>query len=530
MHYISWSKSNTGAMFDHLIQKARSKLRWGETSPLDSLSSTHTWVAALQGLSGYEAHQEVLVMLEKFNRLGPPFSEQHLHILGLIEHAGSKLQYQLIARFLQNQTDIECGDISYWPEITAFYALLAESYRSISLTESTRKKSASSLPITVLRALHYQGKLIQWRYLRYEMPGQDDWEILYNLYQIAVEKGFSDRSLVLKGSAYCTCQSVYARILLLHLMRPIGLSSLEIELAAYWTWKWRDTIQLSDRFDPERHTHFIAAADNATPQPLDKTKPPVSAACYWSVSETLGQLRNLAQIQAQPSSQIKLYGVYFTVDKAGAIRRILSRLTGNKSAFSSSASAAVLPQRIKVSWGEKTVIAELADNRRRLPVPAYHVTIGHPDENHFRLTIDPASSRLKTTLNELLISYNEPMTEVLALSAIRWIEKSGAAKLNLGMEKIGHRPRLVTFNALADSAGPGMSGQAGGEGKFIAVVTTEPQALISFRAIPARYLDMRDGDYIYRIRLQEILEQTRSWVRVQFTLLTRSYRPLPPLS
>ncbi len=511
-------------MLDHLIKKIRSKLRWGETSPLDSLSSTHTWVAALQGLSEYEAHQEVLVMLEKFNRLGPSFSEQHLHILGVIEHAGSKLQHQLIARFLKSQADIEYGDITHWTEITTFYALLAGSYQSISLIESTRNKYASSLSIAVLRALHYQGKLIQWRYLRYEMPGPQDWEILHKLYQIAVEKGFSDRSLILKGSAYCTCQSVYARILLLHLIRPIGLSPLEIELAAYWTWKWRDTIQLSDHLDPARHTHFITAGDNASPQPLDNTMPPVSAAYYWSVSETVEQLKNLGQTLAQSASQIKLYGVFFTADKREAIKHILFRLTSRNSTHTYTVTA--FPERIKVSWGEKTVIAELADSRSRHPVSAHHEMIGHPDENHYRLNIDSGSSHLKTGLNELLISYNDQMTEILALSAIRWIEKSCATELTLGMEKIGHLPRLVTFNALADSAGPRMLGKAGDEGKFIAVVTSEPNALISFRALPSRYLDMRDGDYIYRIRLQEILEQTRSWVRIQFTLLTRCYQPV----
>ena len=516
-------------MFDHLFEKFRLTLRWGEASPLDSLNSTHAWVAALQGLPEYEAHREVVAMLEKFNRRKPPFSEQHLHILGVIEHAGSKLQHALIARFLKNQADIHYVDPSYWPEITAFYAQLAESYQRISLTELSPQKYAASLPSMVLRALHYQGKLMQWRYLRYELPASEDWEVLHKLYRLAADRGFSDRSLVLKGSAYCTCQSVFARILLLHLMRPVGLSPQEIELAAYWTWKWRDTVQLSNQLDPERHTHFIAADNNTPPQSLGNAAPSLSAAYYWSVSATIEQLNNISQtLKQSAAAQIKLYGVFHTADKQALIKHILAKL-GSRNIGNAEA-IVHLPEQIRVSWGEKTVIAELAHSQQRTPTSASHQAIGHPDENHYRLNINPGHAHFKTGSNDLLISYNEQLTEILALSAIRWVEKSSTSELTLGLERIGHMPRLVTFNTVTDGAAPSVLGNTDAEGKFLAIALSRPNALISFRAIQGRYLDMRDGDYIYRIRLQEILEQTRNWVRIQFTLLTRSYQPGQQLS
>ncbi len=508
-------------MLDRVFKKIHLRLRWGETSPLDNLSSAHTWVAALQGLPEYEAHQEVVAMLRKFNRLKPPYDEQHLHILGLIEHTGSKLQYTLIARFLKNQADIGYTDISLWPEITAFYAQLAESYQRISLGASHPPKYASPLPTMVLRALHYQGKLIQWRYLRYELPGRDDWEKLHKLYRIAIEHRFSDRSLVLKGSAYCTCESVYGRILLLHLMRPVGLNPLETELAAYWTWKWRETVQLSDQLDCERHTHFITIDDNAPPQPLDKTQLPLSSAYYWSVSETVEQLRNAALSLTQSGRQIKLYGVFYTADKEALVKHILARLTSRNTVQPEE--IALLPEQVRVSWGDKSVIAELAHNRQQEPIFATYQAIGHPDENHYRLNVTHLHGSLKPGSNDLLLSFNE--TGILALSAIRWIEKSSTSILTLGMEKIGHRPRLVTFNALADSSAPSAFDKTQPDGKFLAIISSEPNILISFRVFPGRYLEMREGDHVYRIRLQEILEQTRNWIRVQFMLLTRSYRP-----
>lgn len=515
-------------MLHRLYDKFRLVLRRGETSPLDNLDAAHAWVSSMAALPDYEAHQEVLAMLEKFNRHKRIFDDQRLHILSLIEHAGSKLQQLLIARFLKSQADINHADNSFWPEITAFYAQLAEAYQHISLSEASLQKLAPSLPIMVLRALHYQGKLIQWRYLRYELPGPEDWEVLHKLYQLSEKRGFAERSLVLKGSAYCTCQSIYTRVLLMHLMRPVGLAPKELELVAYWTWKWRDTIRLNNRLDALAHTHFVIPADNMPPLSVAALPIGGGSAYYWSVSEMLDRLMELSRNLKPAADQIKLYGVLYTADKLALIKHICAQLTRIHAQNMDETS--LEPKQIRVSWGEKTVIAELANIVNRNPAAAGCQLIGHPDENHYRLHVPVIGMPSKTATNDLLISYNQEINQANTLSAIRWVENTNHAALAMGIEKIGTQPRLVTFHVVTDCTLPSFFSQTDREGKYIAIAVHQPDALISFHAIQERYLDMREGDYIYRIRLQEILEQTRNWIRIQFTLLTRSYQPRQQLS
>ncbi|MHB1678361.1 MAG: hypothetical protein ACYCSS_12665 [Sulfuriferula sp.] len=513
-------------MLNHLLEKFRITGRLSEASPLDSLNATHQWVDALQAMHEYEAHQQVVLMLAKFNQSNPPFNEQRLHILGLIEHYGSKLQHGLITQFLKNQAGLKHADKSFWPEITAFYWQLAQAYQRISLSLLHRQKYASSLPTMVLRALHYQGKLIQWRYLRYELPTPEVWGSLHRLYHLAVEQGFADHDIVLKGSAYCSCQEVYARILLLHLMRPVGLSPNEIELAAYWAWKWRDTVQLSQNLDPDLHTHFVGLQDCSPPQSLGSHSTYSTSVYYWSITDTVTKLKDITYDLKQSATQIKLYGVLYTADKYALIQHIRAKL-GSRTT-SAAADIKNMHDQIHVSWGEKVVVAALANPGSRAPVLASHQAIGHPDENYYRLNINLDAMDSGASSNGLLIVYNEHLTEIPALSVIRWIEKSSQSNLTLGMERIGFMPRVVTFHPVTDAAAPSPFACKSTDREFIAIALTQPCTLISFHAVHWKYLDIRDGDYLYRIRIQAILEQNRNWLRVQFTRLTRSYQPKQP--
>ena len=510
-------------MLNDLIQKFNVKNRPAKGSPLANLTATHQWVEQLQQLHEYEAHQQVVLLLGEYNRLTTPFNDQQLHMLGVIEQFGSKLQHGLIAQFLKNQADLKYAGKSLWQEIVAFYWQLAQAYQRLTVTKPHQQKYASALPSMVLRALHYQGKLIQWRYLRYELPTPQTWNALHKLYQYAVLQGFSEQSLVLKGSAYCSCEQAYARILLLHLMRPVGLSPSEVELAAYWAWKWRDTLHFRTDFDADRDTHFVALLDNAPPQSLDSHVGASASVRYWSIADTVQQLKVLQASLAQHDATIKLYGVTYTANPNALLKHIHSKLVSSTSHVHNNMTSP--SSEVQISCGNKTIVSALANTGSIHRTHATYRAIGHPDEAYYCLDMKANDDGCKTSTNTLLIVYNEQLTKIPALSVVRWIERSSHASITLGMERLGLTPRLVAFHPLSDAIAPSPFLTETASCEFIAIALNQPSTLVSFHAIQRKYLDIRDGDYIYRIRIRAILEQTPHWLRVQFIRLSRSYQP-----
>lgn len=511
-------------MLNELFDKFRIKSAPADITPLDSLSATHKWVNQLQQLHEYEAHQHVVILLGAYNRSKAPFDIQRLHILGAIEHFGSKLQHGLITQFLKNHADYKYAGKSLWQEIVAFYWQLAQAYHDLTNATLQHKKSASSaLPTLVLRALHYQGKLIQWRYLRYELPTPQTWHTLNKLYKIAEQHGFAKQSMVLKGSAYCSCEHAYARILLLHLMRPVGLTPSEIELAAYWAWKWRETITLSKSFDPAQHSHCIALSDSQPPHSLSGQAVALESVRYWSIDGVLAHMEGTHSNLGSHSKLIKLYGVPFADSPNTLLQHIHARLT-SPTAFGDS-SVFDMPAAVSVSCGEKTIIDAFCNPAAAPHITAYYQAIGHPREAYYRLNITPGNPNCKVKAHDLLVSYDETLTRIQTLSAIRWLEESASSTITLGMERLGLLPLLVRLHAIQDSITTSPFQSEATKPGFIGITETHASTLVSFQHMPHKYYDMREGDYIYRIRIQALLEQKPGWLRVQFIRLTRRYQP-----
>ena len=516
-------------MLNELIEKFRTKNRPAGILPLDNLAATHLWVAQLQQMHEYEAHQQVVLMLDQYNRLTTPFDDQRLHILGLIEHFGSKLQYGLIAQFLKNQADLKYAGHSFWQEIVAFYWQLARAYRRISFSAPSHQKHIASLPTMVLRALHYQGKLIQWRYIRYELPTPKIWNLLHKLYQCAVKNGFSKQSIVLKGSAYCSCEQIYSRILLLHLMRPVGLSPSEVELAAYWAWKWRDTVNLSETPDANKHTHFVTLQDSAPPQSLHRHANQPVFGRYWSVTDTITKLKVMQVSLSQNSNSTVLYGVPYTDNKNSLLCHIHDKLTSKTSTIHNHITS--LTDEINISCGQKNIVTALDNPASGQYLQAHHKTVGHPDEAYYCLNFNEVDNSIcKPAPQSLLITSFGQKSEISTLAVIRWAEQSTAPNITLGMERLGIAPRLVALQPISEAIMPSPFMQPSADSEQIAIILNKPSTLVSFHVITQKYLDIRDGDYIYRIRIQGILEQTPQWLRLQFSRLSRSYRPIQTIN
>lgn len=513
-------------MLNKFLDKFRPKTISPEMVPLSSLSATHKWVSQLQQTHEYEAHQQVVVVLNTFNRVQAPFEIEQLHILGAIEHFGSKLQYGLITQFLKNHADYKYAGKSLWHEIVAFYWQLAQAYQSMTnaiLHDS--KAHASALSTVVLRALHYQGKLIQWRYLRYELPTSQTWHALHKLYKIAEQQGFAKKSMVLKGSAYCSCEQAYARVLLLHLMRPVGLAPNEIELAAYWAWKWRETISFSKDLDASQHTHFIALSDSLPPQSINGQVIAEESIRYWSIQGVIAQLESF---RANPGNNntrlIKLYGVTFAESPDTLLNHIQVQLTSVMSLLDTSAFS--MSDNVNISCGKTCIMDAMHKPGSSKYITASYQATGHPGEAYYRLRIAAGTPACRIKTHDLLISYDQDMTHIQTLATVRWLEETPSATLTLGMERLAYSPCMLQLHPLQDALAPSVFSQSAPHLGLPVIAEAHASTLVSFQALQQSFYDMREGDFIYRIRILSVLEQKPGWSRVQFARLTRRFLPV----
>lgn len=489
-----------------------------QDTPLNNLEATHRWIAQLNGVDEATAHRRVTELLAQFSH-GLEFTNpQLIHTLALTEHSGSKLQYSLIKQFFLFQSVTHADTHSIWTEIVSFYRLMFMAYQQLAMANNQTTKPGAALPTLILRALHYQGKLMQWGYMRHELPTPTIWKHLNDLYLVAIQHGFVDSNMVLKGSAFASCKAVYARILLLHLMHPVGIPAQDIELLAYWSWKWREHLLLEEDFNAQLHTHYMAVHEARPPLSILGKRPHGELNQFFSLDNTLLQAQTqLADKDSKHASDIKLYGVPYQADTSTLLKHAIMRLS---SKLQLSHHLSTLPGSVEIRCSDTTVVKLLIDPMSGKRIDAKVIAIGHPDEAYFNLSIVEDTSNCRLEINQILIvdaaSFAAPM-----LVVIRWIEKKGERLITLGIERLGSSPHLVTFQSISDPAQSAHIMDAPHEG-FIAISVNEPATLFTFNAVQQRYADMLDGDVMYRIRLRSAVEQNSMWLQIPFTLLSKT--------
>lgn len=509
-------------MLNQLFDKFLNKAELAETSPLATVATTQKWALSLVKLHEYEAHQQIIKILKLFNEGHPPFDPQRLHILGIIEQAGSKYQHGLITQFLTNHANLEYAGKSLWKEIIGFYWQLALSYQV--LTNAALhggEQGQAALPGLVLRSIHYQGKLIQWRYLRYELPTAPIWHAIHKLYRLAEQHGFARDSIVLKGSAYCSCEQAYARVLLLHLMHPVGLTPNELELAAYWAWKWRNALKLDKTYHTAAHTYCVALADSLPPQPTYGHCIALDSVRYWSMLAVVEQLIQTQIAMNQRQKQIKLYGVPFTDDPTRLLNHIHTQFMHSDDK-PDMARLNMLTE-LHVACCTNSAIGKLEHPSMTPNILAYHEAAGHPVEHYYRLNIPPGSTECVVQQHDLLLIYNEDQTQVASIAAVRWLETSASKTTTLGLEQLGTSPKSVQLCAIHDAFTVSPFTSDEDTLQFEGVYLAASANLIALHAIDSKHYDMLMDGYVYRIRIRATLEQEYDWLRAKINILTRTH-------
>ena len=503
-----------------------------ERSPFATLHSTRRWVEQLQFHHEYEAHQMVVDALNQFNLSNTVLDERKLHILAVLRHAGCKLQAGMVTQYLKNQTAFRYAGKSLWQEIFAFYWQLALAYQSF-VKAATRNQPAldQQLPTITLLALYYQGKLIQWRYMRYETPTPDAWRNVHALYAIAECNGFAELRLKLSDNAEASCTHLYARILLLNLINPIGLCPWRIELTAHWTQSWCRQLQPTPQFDPQVHTHWL---DLAGCEPLHRIGDrPVegNALRYWSLQNVLTELEiTRAQLINPPPSPLD--GIKNEADVPGLlddIRAILNRGGPQRHAPRQEQNLSAL-----LACGFEQVrhtLGGAAGSTCTAPLESWIMQDEGDDGYGLTHYGTPVSIPGHGTLIGLR---SEVKAHPWALAAVRWIDQQPGHPVKLGAERLGTAPRMVVLHGVGHLMSESIFSLVNPPGDCVPTpcifLPAQDERRYSSALVvgdmsiaPAQIYDMLDGEYIYRVRITHEQDRSHDWLLLKFNILTRRH-------
>ena len=502
--------------------------KWMQTSrvnatPFDTLRRTRNWVDQLQHQHEYEAHQMLVDALNQFNLSRASLDATRLQILHLLEHAGSPLQARMVTQYLKNQSVFRYAGKSLWQEIFAFYWQLALAYQSLVKTATrTAPTLAQHVPLITQRALHYQGKLMQWRYMHYESPTADAWRNVHTLFSIAESNGFADTIFPLDTDRQASCTQLYVGIQLLSLINPVGLCPWKIERTAHWISDWSRVMHPSAQFDAHTHTHWLDLAGSEPPHRTTDRPVEGTSLRYWSLHEVLAALEHSRGQLAQADVHAMLKEVselhcllddITVILKRGGAQRQTPRHEQGRSAG--------------LVCGYANVLDKLDTPKSSAALEQW--VLQDEGDSGYGLTQYAAAAAIPAegVLVHLSVDIKGHAAE---LAIVRWVEQIEGHPIKLGVEKLGASPRPVALQAvqhlMSDSA-------------FNHALADTPPARCIFLSsaserrlsatllvnrddiLPTRVFDMLDGDYIYRIRIAREIERNGDWARMKFDILTR---------
>ena len=505
-----------------ILQKWLQKSRVNAT-PFDTPRRTRHWVDQLQNQHEYEAHQMLVDALNQFNLSRAPLDATRLHILHLLEQAGSSLQARMVTQYLKNQSVFRYAGKSLWQEIFAFYWQLALAYQSLVKTATrTAPGLAQHIALVTQGALYYQSKLMQWRYMHYQSPTADAWRNVHTLFSIAESNGFADTILPLDTDRQASCTQLYVGVQLLSLINPVGLCPWKIERTAHWISVWSRVIHPCTQFDAHSHTHWVDLAGSEPPHRTTDHPVEGTSLRYWSLHEVLAALEHSRSQLAQADVHAMLKEVSELHCLLDDITVILKR---------GGAQRQVPRHEQGLSAGLVCGYARVLD-KLDTPKPSGSLeqwVLQDEGDSGYGLTQYAAAAAIPAegALVYLSIDIKGHAAE---LAVVRWVEQIEGHPIKLGVEKLGTSPRPVALQAVQHLMSDSVFNHTLADtppARCIFLSSASERRLSATLLVnrddilPTRVFDMLDGDYIYRIRIAREIERNGDWARMKFDILTR---------
>ena len=278
-------------------------LRKKPDGPIDRLKSATIWVQELPDSDVQEALEQIIKALSPLNDNKKTSLKERIQVLLHLDEKASGLQETLCREYLANYEDPNSPEKLFLPTILSFWEEMAESYQHCIrdfAQNPSNKKIMEMLPLLTARAIYYYAMQAKWSYLRYMPVDTHVWRNLHRLYLFAERENFAQTTLKLypHSAEDTTPTSEYLQPLMLHLANPESLLPKQINMVDSWLNSWTKSISLEPNFRPQRQIYAVNLGDNKSAKKLRRNMLGEKYR-YWgiglllvTITKTIDQLKN----------------------------------------------------------------------------------------------------------------------------------------------------------------------------------------------------------------------------------------------
>jgi hypothetical protein len=508
-------------------------LRKREMDPATNLVATKRLIGALPLQDEYEAHHMIVKVLNLFNSSTEPLNRERLQILFRLDESCQGLQDGLSRQYLKNTRSLKHAEKVLWKEIFALNWHLAHAYQAFLrqlVTHRGESEFSNDLPVIATRAMHYFGTEVKWRYFHQEEMESNMWRRLHKIYLIAESENFAGERITLADGSMTTCGDEYLQILLLDLLTPTSLKSVEIEVLDHMLNKWSAQIALDRVADAAYHTHRIDFSAGAGASRLIGAGEGGDKVRYFSIKGVLESLNKVVDglragelpekhdlpFDCRLLKCVDLLEQVTILWSRGTALRILPRDKYRRPVEVASGFEAL---KLKLMPGAE-MIDEISGN------PEYWALVNE-SERGVGLKIDSPTSE-SPSVGNLVGIRDLGGNDRWEIGVVRWLTATDDGRMAAGVEKLSFSPRLVELKSVENPLiEPGLEANAAPSAEALFLPRVDEHGMASSLIFPShlfsagRLLDLYDSSVIYRVRLSSVVEQNTEWTMAKFDILGR---------
>jgi cyclic-di-GMP-binding protein len=544
--------------------------RGHQDDPLSSIKSVTRWVQNLPVGDAVKAHQELLNEITRFNENVSDFSATRLEILMLLDEKAQDIQTTLVYQYLRNPRMAKAIESQLWHSIYNLDWEVVRGYHSFTLGFSrspAKSKLEPFIPLITLRAIRGFRRLIKWRFIRYQHPGEKIWLRLHNLYSFAESEGFEKRPLRAypDDAAESTCEQEYLHGLMLDQSNSGSLYPRQIDLIDRWLENWRAKLTLTKSLNSDIHVFVVDTSEDHGARRI-RNKGPEGSSRYWSTMELLARLKTIrARLrEGDPPARVGLTEDARVAESMDLIEQLERQWAPLSQREQRRKPRQAVKRVVEIVPGLSSMIAHIKESKNNAPDNSSFYTDNmrydeaadmhvygfvtdrtrerasqaarppsmFPDSEHWVME-DESECGYGTTIEThdkdwlrvgALVGVKPIKSKTWSIGVVRRLSRFGKSQSSVGIETLPEKPELVMLHAKKSAAYEVNGIDTSGTERPIAALILHGENRSSLIFDPSEYAHKRMFEYSslnekQLIRLEDMGERGEGWIRVDFSHL-----------
>ncbi|SMC25299.1 hypothetical protein SAMN02745857_02109 [Andreprevotia lacus DSM 23236] len=269
-----------------------------DKSPFLGLKQAGAWISKLEQDDPATQRSKLLQALDDFLNVPRKLGLEMLQAVMLVDDAAQSGFDALCYQYISNPRMSKEIEQKLWRDIVGFAQTWVSVYQRFVQHEVSSAEKAGfdeRMPQVLARSLHYLSIQAKWHYFHFEKVPTELWTLIHRLYRLSEVDGFDSNPFQLyphRQDEISSCADEYIQILMLATLSSNNLSVRQLDWADHWLDQWSKQIQLSRKYQQERHHFCINLQESSGPQKIqpDSAGEPFR---YWSLFDLMADLQDV---------------------------------------------------------------------------------------------------------------------------------------------------------------------------------------------------------------------------------------------